>query len=86
MRGPFLLLARAAVTENICPTDDEIARFFGSHSPGRARRLLSNMEATGIVVVRTDYQGCRIVAFPELDVETAAVHHKLTQKQEPGAA
>jgi hypothetical protein len=86
MRGPFLLLARAAVTENICPTDDEIARFFGSHSPGRARRLLSNMEATGIVVVRTDYQGCRIVAFPELDVETAAVHPKLTQKQEPGAA
>ena len=45
MRGPFLMLARAAVTENVCPTDDEIARFFGSHSPGRARRLLSNMEA-----------------------------------------
>jgi hypothetical protein len=85
MRGPFLMLARAAVTENVCPTDDEIARFFGSHSPGRARRLLSNMEATGILVVRTDYQGCRIVAFPELEVETTAVHPKLAQQQDAGA-
>jgi hypothetical protein len=87
MRGPFLLLARAAVTENICPNDDEIARFFGSHSPGRARRLLSHMEETGMIVVRTDYQGCRIVAIPELEIETAAVHPKLARQQlDAGAA
>ena len=87
MRGPFLMLARAAVTENVCPNDDEIARFFGSHSPGRARRLLSHMEETGMIVVRTDYQGCRIVAIPELEIETAAVHPKLVQQQlDAGAA
>lgn len=86
MRGPFLMLARAAVTENPCPTDDEIARFFGSHSPGRARRLLSHMEEAGIIVIRTDYQGCRIIAFPELEIETTAVHPKLRQGQDAGAA
>ncbi len=85
MRGVFLMLARAAVTENPCPTDDEIARFFGSHSPGRARRLLSHMEEAGIVVMRTDFQGCRIVAFPELGVETTAVHPKLRDQQEADA-
>ncbi len=85
MRGPFLMLARAAVTENACPSDDEIARFFGSHSPGRARRLLSHMEEAGVIVVRKDFQGCRIVAFPELEIETAAVHPKLAAKQKAGA-
>jgi hypothetical protein len=37
------------------------------------------MEATGMIVVRTDYQGCRIVAIPELEIETAAVHPKAAE-------
>ena len=32
---------KAAVDDHPARTDDEIARFFGSHSPSRARRLLS---------------------------------------------
>ena len=72
MLGVFLLLCRAAVAGQPCPGDDEIARFFGSHSPGRARRLLGQMEQLGLIVCRTDFSGCRIIAFPELEFETAA--------------
>jgi hypothetical protein len=72
MLGVFLLLCRAAVAGQPSPGDDEIARFFGSHSPGRARRLLGQMEQLGLIVLRTDFQGRRIIAFPELAFETAA--------------
>jgi hypothetical protein len=68
----FLLLSRAAVTARTCPPDDEIAQFFGSHSPGRARRMLDQLEKTGSIVARTDFQKRRIIAFPELGIETAA--------------
>ena len=61
----------AAVAGQACPGDDEIARFFGSHSPGRARRLLGQMEQMALIVCRTDFQGRRIIAFPELEFETA---------------
>ncbi|MDB5509524.1 MAG: ATP-binding protein [Hyphomicrobiales bacterium] len=74
MQGVFLLLCRAAVAQKPCPSDDEIARFFGSHSPGRARRMLRQMEQIGTIVCRTDFLQCRIVAIPELGFETAAVH------------
>lgn len=72
LQGVFLLLCRAAVTGNGCPPDDEIARFFGSHSPGRARQILGQLEQTESIVMRTDFQLRRIVAFPELEIETAA--------------
>ena len=85
MRAPFLLIARAAVAERPAPDDAEIAQFFGSHSPGRARRLLSNMEENGLIVVRKDFQGARIIAIPELEIETKAVHPKL-RKSEKGVA
>ena len=49
-----------------------IARFFGSHSPGRARRMLGQLEQIETIVVRTDFQQYRIIAFPELGCETAS--------------
>jgi uncharacterized protein len=70
MQGVFLLLARAALDGGACPSDAEIARAFGSRSPGRARRVVAFMEERGIVVVRVDYRGNRIVAIPELGWET----------------
>jgi hypothetical protein len=73
MRGVFLLICRAATASDPCPGDDEIARFFGSHSPGRARRLLALMEQSGVIVCRVDYLQRRIIAIPELGVETATV-------------
>ena len=85
MRAPFLLIARAAVAERPAPEDGEIAQFFGSHSPGRARRLLGNMEEHGLIVLRTDFQGARIIAIPELEIETKALHPKL-RKAGKGAA
>ena len=72
LQGVFLLLSRAAVTGQACPPDEEIAQFFGSHSPGRARRMLDQLEKTGAIVARTDFRQSRIIAFPELGVETAA--------------
>jgi hypothetical protein len=72
LRGVFLLLSRAAVAGKPCPEDGEIARFFGSHSPGRARRVLGQLEQIETIVVRTDFQQNRIIAFPELGCETAA--------------
>lgn len=77
MRAPFLLIARAAVAERPAPEDAEIAQFFGSHSPSRARRLLVTMEENNLIVTRHDVQGARIIAIPELDIETKAVHPKL---------
>lgn len=77
MRAPFLLIARAAVAERPAPEDADIAQFFGSHSPSRARRLLATMEDNHLLVLRKDFQGARIIAIPELEIETKAVHPKL---------
>ena len=85
MRAPFLLIARAAVAERPAPEDGEIALFFGSHSPSRARRLLGNMEENGVLVLRKDFQGARIMAIPDLEIETKAIHPKL-RKAGKGAA
>ena len=38
---------------------------------GRARRLLTYFEEQNLVVIRTDFHGRRIVAFPDLGLETA---------------
>ena len=72
LRGVFLLLSRAAAAGQPCPADEEIARFFGSHSPGRARRMLGQLEQIETIVIRTDFRQNRIIAFPELGCETAA--------------
>jgi hypothetical protein len=72
LRGVFLLLSRAAAAGRPCPEDGEIARFFGSHSPGRARRMLGQLEQIETIVVRTDFEQNRIIAFPELGCETTA--------------
>ncbi len=72
LQGVFLLLARAAATRNPCPADDEIARFFGSHSPGRARRVLAQLEQLDVIIPRGDGKQPRVIAFPDLDAETAS--------------
>ena len=54
-----------------CPADETLALIYGTHSISRARRLLAYFEERDLVVVRTDFHGRRIVAFPDLGVETA---------------
>jgi DNA helicase HerA-like ATPase len=70
IQGVYLLLARAAMTAAPCPPDGEIARSCGSHSPGRARRLVAYLESRNLVVTRNDPRGLRIIALPDLGWET----------------
>lgn len=71
VQGVFLIVAQAAVMGTTCPSDASLARAYGSHSTSRARRLLTYFEERGLLVVRNDFTGMRIVAFPDLDCETA---------------
>nr|WP_055046222.1 ATP-binding protein [Devosia sp. A16] len=71
VQGVFLVLARAAVEALPCPSDATLARAYGTHSTGRARRLLTYFEERGLLVVRMDLRNQRIVAFPDLGAETA---------------
>lgn len=72
VQGVFFIVAQAAVTGSPCPSDATIARAYGTHSARRARRLLTYFEEQGLVVVRTDFTGHRVVAFPDLGCETIA--------------
>jgi hypothetical protein len=71
LQGVFLILAKAAILGEPCPSDARIARAYGTHSARRARRLLGYFEEQGSVVVHTDFSGKRIVAFPDMDCQTA---------------
>jgi hypothetical protein len=71
VQGVFLIVAQAAVTGAPCPSDASLARAYGSHSTSRARRLLTYFEERGLLVVRTDFRGNRVVAFPDIGTETA---------------
>lgn len=71
LQGVFLMMAKAALGGEPCPSDARIARAYGTHSARRARRLLGYFEEQGLVVVHTDFSGKRIVAFPDLQAETA---------------
>ena len=71
VQGVFLVIAQAALTGAPCPSDATLARLYGTHSSSRARRLLTWFEERGLIVLRTDFRGQRIAAFPDLGVETA---------------
>jgi hypothetical protein len=66
MLGVFLLIAQAAKAGASCPTDEEVARIYGTHSIGRVRRLLGYMESSGTFVPRTDLIGRRTLSIPQL--------------------
>ncbi|UNE53741.1 ATP-binding protein [Bartonella machadoae] len=71
VQGVFLNVAQAALSGKPCPSDAFLARLYGTHSLSRARRLLTYFEERGLVVVHTHFNGQRIVAFPDLGIETA---------------
>ncbi|MEN9718233.1 MAG: hypothetical protein RIQ99_1111, partial [Pseudomonadota bacterium] len=71
--APFLLIARAALEGVPCPDDDALARAYGTTSSGRIRRLLDHFEKSGLIVVRTDFQGRRSIGIPHLGHSTEAV-------------
>jgi len=71
LQGIFLLIAQAAIAGRPCPGDAAIARAYGTQSLGRARRLITYLEECGLIVARTDFRGQRVIAVPDLAVETA---------------
>lgn len=71
VQGVFLLVAQASLSGTPCPSDAAIARAYGTHSTGRARRLLTYFEERGLLVIRIDGRKHRILAFPDLGSETA---------------
>ncbi|WP_299862540.1 ATP-binding protein [uncultured Hoeflea sp.] len=71
LAGVFLMLAKAAIKQEPCPSDARIARAYGTHSARRARRLLDYLEEQGLLIVHADPAGKRIVGIPELQAETA---------------
>ena len=71
MQGIFMMLACAAREGLPCPGDLAIARAYGTHSLGRARRVLSYIEEQGLIVCQLDGAGRRIVTLVELAWATA---------------
>ena len=72
MLGPFLLVARAARDGQPCPSDQAIARTYGTSSMGRVKRLLGYIEGRELFVCRVDLAGKRSIAIPHLGWTTAA--------------
>ena len=71
MLGVFMLIARAAREGAPCPSEEEIARVYGTASIGRARRLLGYMESKNYLALRVDLRGRRTAAIPSLGWATA---------------
>jgi hypothetical protein len=65
--GPFLVIAKAAHAGETQVDEAELARAYGTSSPGRIRRLLDHLERQGLVVVREDFGGDRTVMVPALE-------------------
>ena len=70
--APFLLIASAAVESQPCPSDDALARVYGTSSLGRVRRMVENLEKCGAIVVRIDFGGRRTISIPHLNANTLA--------------
>jgi hypothetical protein len=71
MQGIFMMIARAAREGLPCPSDATIARAYGTHSLGRARRVLTYIEEQGLIVCQLNGAGQRIVTLVELAWATA---------------
>nr|WP_247712448.1 ATP-binding protein [Qipengyuania xiapuensis] len=65
--GPFLVIAKAAHAGETQVDENELARAYGTSSPGRIRRLLDHLEKQGLIVVREDFGGARTVMVPGLE-------------------
>ncbi len=66
MLGAFLLIARAAREGEPCPSDEDVARIYGTSSLGRARRVMSYIEGRNMFVTRVDLSGKRSITIPRL--------------------
>ena len=65
--APFLVIAKAAHAGETQVDEEDLARAYGTSSPGRIRRLLDHLEKQGVIVVREDFGGARTVMVPGLE-------------------
>jgi hypothetical protein len=65
--APYLAICVAAAQGRSAPDEAELARVYGSSSPGRVRRLLDHLERMGLIVVREDFGGERSIIVPGLE-------------------
>ncbi|WCT71854.1 ATP-binding protein [Sphingomonas naphthae] len=73
MLGAFLLVARAAREGEPCPSEDAVARIYGTSSLGRARRMMAYIEERNLFVTRTDLSGKRSITIPQFGWTTQPV-------------
>lgn len=64
--APYLAICVAALEGYSAPDEEELARVYGSSSPGRVRRMLEHLERQGLIVVREDFGGERTISVPGL--------------------
>jgi hypothetical protein len=83
MWAPFLGLARAARHGQPCPDDEALAGLYGTSSTGRARRMLSFIEASGLIVTRVDMLGLRSISLPHLGWSTAGAAPRVASADSP---
>lgn len=70
--APYLTIAAASAQGLAAPDEDELARVYGTSSPGRIRRLLEHLERLGLIVVREEFGGGRTINVPALDTALTA--------------
>lgn len=70
--APYLALAVAETLGEPMPDEDELGRLYGSASPSRIRRLLDHLERSGLIVVREEFGGGRVVIVPGIERDTSA--------------
>ncbi|MCB8838726.1 ATP-binding protein [Aurantimonas sp. VKM B-3413] len=85
MQGVFMMLARAAREEAECPSDEALARAYGSHSPSRGRFLLSFMAERGLITADRDFRGNRVVTIAGTDWRTKLPEVRLDSLDEARA-
>lgn len=85
MQGVYMMLARAARDGAECPSDEALARAYGSHSPSRGRFLLSFMDERGLITADADFRGNRVVTIAGTDWRTQLPEVKLDALDEARA-
>ncbi len=70
LQSIYLLLLKAASDGESCPTDADLARVCGSHSSGRARARIQQLEQGAFITVRKDMKGQRIISLRDFGLET----------------
>mgnify|MGYP005856333731 CR=1 FL=1 len=62
--APYVAMVIAEVLREPMPDEEELARLYGSSSPSRIRRLLDHLERSGLIVIREEFGGDRIIMVP----------------------